>query len=148
MQSTLEATLSNDILVLLNQQVDNFPELNTIIDKLNITPSSLFLPQVISNVAVTIESNISLVLEAINFLDIVKLYSFTNYKNTETITDNIYKILISNRTVVSNVILGKNNIDDLILDDEKINEFLINNKTFVAIYIVSLLNLIFFKSKA
>ena len=129
---------------LLYQQLDNFSYLNNFIKSKNIIPSVVFLPQTLK--LISENNNINLVSDCLNFLDVIKFYSGLIYSEEEYYINLIKNIIISNRTVLqTDNVLNKDIIDDFLFSSkEDVNDFLENNKIFLAIYICSLLNFIFF----
>lgn len=140
--------MENDqILVLLEQQVDNFPELKDFVKTKGIKPSNLFLPQTLKGISEEIGFRQSLVLEALDYLDVVKFYSTVLYSDPEVFLNRISLLIVENRTVNNiNNAINKSAIDDFIFNSkEEAYEFLINNKFLIALYLFSLVNLIFYK---
>lgn len=141
---------NDDILFLIQQQQDNFPTLKEVIKKLDISPSTLLLPQSVNSISSVIDSNILIIIESITFLDIIKLYSFKIYGEPELFVKNIKSLIISNRTYKNNTnskkILNIDIVSDFIYSsEESLDEFLDNNKVFLALYIFSLLNTILYQ---
>lgn len=138
---------NENILVLLDQQTENFQELKAFIKAKGIKPSNLFLPQTLKTISEEINYKPTLILETIDYLDIVKFYSTILYSDTESFTNDICSIIVENRTVINiNQSINKSVVDDFIFQSkEEAHEFLINNKFLIAIYLFSLVNLIFYK---
>ena len=139
---------NENILILIQSQHENFKTISSLIERLNITSGNLFLPQMISNVSSFIENDINLYLEAISYLDMVNLFSCNLYGNHEKFVNDIISNIITNRTVMETKdVLGISNISDLIVKKENFNDFLIDNKIFIVLYIFSLLETIFFNKQ-
>lgn len=139
-----------DMLSLLQEQLNNFPALNTYISSKKLYPSSIFLPQVLKSIDNELKLHEQLIFEAISFLDIVKTFSFIIYNNPEHFTTNIVNIIASNRTLDdANSCLAIEAYDDfLFTKKEEVCEFLNNNKLILSIYILSLISLIFYTEKS
>jgi len=129
---------------LLFQQLDNIPSLNDFIKSKNLIPSVIFLPQTLK--LISEHNNINLIIDSLNFLDIIKFYSGLIYGDKEYYLNLIKNIIISNRTVLDiESILNRDIVDDfLFISSEDANDFLENNKILLAIYTCSLLNFVFF----
>lgn len=129
---------------LLFQQLDNIPSLNDFIKSKNLIPSAIFLPQTLK--LISEHNNINLIIDSLNFLDIIKFYSGLIYGDKEYYLNLIKNIIISNRTVLDiESILNRDIVDDfLFISSEDANDFLENNKILLAIYTCSLLNFVFF----
>lgn len=145
--STNETYLANgDILTLLEQQLANFPIIAGYVKSKVMSPSILFLPQTLKQLDVELLNNQDLILESINFLDIVNIYSFTVYGNSNTFIEEIAKIAANNRTLINKDCLAKEALDDFIFSDRNETvDFILNNKCLLSIYIFAVLSLMFFK---
>lgn len=139
--------IGDKLLVLLEQQTDNFITLKEYINARNIKPSTVFLPQTLKKIAEDLSVNDSIIFEAINYLDVVKFYSTILYNDPEVFISNICSIIVEDRTVNDvRKVINQSSMDDFIFNTkEEANEFLLNNKVLIAIYLFSLVNLIFYK---
>lgn len=144
----MEKMESDQLLILLEQQLTNFPELRSFIISKGIKPSMLFLPQTLKSISEELGYKPTLILEAMDFLDIIKFYSIVLYSDPEVFTNHICSMIITNRTVNDiNKTINKEVLDDFIFSSkDDANTFLINNKFLIAIYLFSVVNLIFYKS--
>jgi len=136
----------NSILLLLQQQTENFPELSAFVKGKDIKPSVLFLPQTLKLIDNEFDFRNNLVYECLDYLDIVKFYSMTIYGDPESFLSNIKNLIVENRTVNnSSHVLSRTSLDDLTFKSkEEALEFLDNNKLLLSIYLFSLVSLIFF----
>jgi hypothetical protein len=132
--------VNDQILVLLEQQSENFPELKSFIIAKGLKPSVLFLPQTLKNIAEEIGYKPTLILEAMDYLDVVKFYSTVLYSDPELFTNHICSMIVTNRTIDNiNESLNKSALDDFMFSSkEDANAFLLNNKFLIAIYLFSL----------
>lgn len=137
------------ILMLLNQQKDNFPYLQQFIISKNIRPATVFLPQTIASITSELSSREDLVIDCINYLDVVKFYSILLYNDPDFYIDTIKRIIVENRTIENiSGLLAKEKLDDYIFSDkDKVYYFLNNNKSLISIYLFSLINLIFYSTE-
>lgn len=136
----------SSILLLLQQQTENFPELSTFVKSKDIKPSVLFLPQTLKMIDSEFDYRTNLVYECLDYIDIVKFYSMTIYGDPESFLTNVKNLIVENRTVNnSSHVLSRNSLDDLTFKSkEEALEFLDNNKLLLSIYLFSLVSLIFF----
>lgn len=136
----------SSILLLLQQQAENFSELSAFVRTKDIKPSILFLPQTLKLIDNEFDFRSNLVYECLDYIDIVKFYSMTIYGDPESFLNNVKKLIVENRTVNnSNHVLSRNTLDDLTFKSkEEALEFLDNNKLLLSIYLFSLVSLIFF----
>jgi hypothetical protein len=143
--STTEIVPNTEMLVLLEQQMNNFPLIRGYVNNKNLTPSVIFLPQTLKEISEN--NNLDLFLECLNMLDMVKFYSGVLYSDTEYFTNKVINVITDNRTVENiNYCINKDMYDDFIFSTkEDAKGFILNNKALIAIYLYSLLSLIFFK---
>lgn len=140
-------TSNEQILVLLEQQSENFPILKSFVISKNIKPSNLFLPQTLKGLAEDLSTDNNVIFDALNYLDVVKFYSTVLYSDPEIFINRIILLIVENRTV-NNIAgsINRSSIDDFIFNSkEEANAFLADNKILLAIYLFSLVNLIFYK---
>lgn len=142
------ALTSSEILVLLDQQLDNFPTLRSFVVGNNIRPSSVFLPQTLKLISEAVDSRGDILFEALDFIDIVKFYSLLIYGDPEFFPEKVVSIILGTRVVVSeNFGLNKEALSDFIFSNkEEAHDFLMSNIYLVSIYLVSLTNLILFRN--
>lgn len=146
-EESIETDSDNTILEYIYQQIDNFEVLKGFVISKDIRPSTIFLPQVIKQIDNELSLRTDLLLDCIDFLDIVKIYSLLLYSDEKYFTSKVIKIIVENRTVNNTrYMISKESIDDFIFKskDEAI-EFMENNKALLSIYICSLVLLIFFE---
>lgn len=148
MNTNVDIESSSDILVLLSQQLDNFTSLKNFVALHQLRPSSVFLPQTLKTISESLDFNNDILFESIDFIDIVKFYSTLLYSDSELFFDKVCNTIIENRTVYQhNVVLNKAALSDFLFSDKgEAKIFLLSNKFLVAIYLVSLLQLVFFKT--
>lgn len=142
-----ETFSNNTILEYIYQQVDNFEVLKNFVISKNIRPSIVFLPQTIKQIDIELNTRIDLLLNCIDFLDVVKFYSLLLYSDEKYFISKVTKLIIQNRTV-NNIgyVIGKDCVDDFIFkSEEEAIDFIENNKFLLSIYICSLVLLIFFE---
>jgi len=148
-QNTLKADDIN-ILILLDQQKENFPAMYNYIKSKNITPSTIFLPQILKQIDSEFSLHQELLFESLSYLDIVNTYSLVVYSDSFFFIENMKKIIVNNRTVINhNNCIAKDAIDDFIFNKkEEALEFIENNKTILSLYIFSVVFLIFYTADA
>lgn len=136
-----------NILVLLEQQNDNFPAMSGFLTEKGLTPTVLFLAQSLKGIAEEITHRNELLIECFTYLDIVKIYSLATYNDPEAFTDNIISLIAKNRTIEKmGMVINKEAIDDfLFTSPEDMKSFLDNNKFLLALYIFAIVNKMFFK---
>lgn len=137
-----------DLLMLLNQQLDNFPNLRNFVTAHNLRPSSVFLPQTLKSISENLDYNTDIIFESMDFMDIVNFYSTMLYSDRERLFFNICDLIVEGRTAQQhNLVLNKTALSDFLFTDKgEAKTFLMSNKFLVAIYLVSLLQLLFFKT--
>jgi len=131
---------TSSIIVLIAQELSNFPNIMSFVKTNNVRPSSVFLPQTIKTISDTISYNDSIIFEAIDLLDTVRLFSVLLYSNEDFFIDSIKSIISSSRTVKdTSLTIGINQLDDFIYTSkEHLLDVLDSNHTLLAIYIFSL----------
>ena len=139
--------MDENILVLLEQQTENFVAMKSFLTEKRLTPSTLFLSQTLKGVAEEITHRSELMIECFTYLDLVKIYSLTTYNEPEHFTDSILNIITTNRVITAEkLIINKEAIDDfLFTSKEGMQDFLLNNKFLISLYIFSMINTIFYK---
>ena len=144
----MESNLNDNMLMLLEQQTENFPVIKNFIKEKRLTPSNIFLAQSLKGISEELTHRGDIVFECFSYLDVVKIYSTVIYSDPETFTDHIINILCQNRTVENaNSVINKDAIDDFIFTSkEDMHAFLINNKFLIAIYVFAMINMIFYKT--
>ena len=144
---TMRADNSEPILILLEQQRDNFPMLRSFIRARSLSPSAMFLPQTHKLIDAELSSNVALVLDCLSYIDVVKLYSLVHTGNTQQFTDAVIELIVDNRTTAKpELLLAKDGIDDFtFVSKEDTIDFLNSNPLVLAIYLFSLIDLIFFE---
>jgi hypothetical protein len=137
----------NNILILLEQQNDNFPAMAGFLKEKGLTSTTLLLAQSLKGVAEEIGYRNELLIECFSYLDIVKIYSLVTYNDTEAFTSHILSLISVNRTVTKqNLIINREAIDDFLFNSmEDLQSFLENNKFLLALYIFAIVNKLFFK---
>ena len=136
-----------NILVLLETQIDNFPAIKGFLKEKGLNQTTLFLPQTLKGLAEEITHRNDLMIECLNYLDIVKIYSLTTYDDSERFTDTVIDIVTTNRAIMeTKLVINISAIDDFIFSSkEDMQKFLFNNKFLIALYIFSMINTIFYK---
>lgn len=144
---TMRADNSEPILILLEQQRDNFPMLRNFIRARSLSPSAMFLPQTLKLIDAELSSNVPLVLDCLSYIDIVKLYSLVHAGNTQQFTDAVIELIVDNRTTANpELLLAKDGIDDFTFTNKVDTiDFLKSNPLVLSIYLFSLIDLIFFE---
>lgn len=142
-----ETIIEDNILILLEQQNDNFPTIASFIKEKELNSTILFLPQTLKGIAEEITYRNNLMIECFTYLDLVKIYSLITYNDFERFTDNILNIITTNRvTEDSKLIINKEAIDDFLFSSkEDMGKFIQSNKFLLSLYIFSLVNKIFYK---
>lgn len=142
-----EILSDTSILEYLYQQLDNFYSLKGFVTSKNIRPSIVFLPQTIKQLDNELSTRTELLLDCIDFLDIIKIYSLLLYSDENYFTDKVTNLIVDTRTVNNiSYVLSKDSLDDFIFKSrEEAIEFIENNKSLLAIYLCSLVLLIFFE---
>lgn len=138
-----------NMLILLNQQLENFYSIKTLFIVNSLLPASIFLPKTIKDISEQLTIDPGLIHDCLNFLDIVNQFSFIVYGDQDHYVTTIKNIIADNRTVNNiNKTLSREVVEDFIFDSkEAIIEFLDNNKFLISIYIYSLISYIFYNNK-
>lgn len=136
------------ILLLLEQQLDNFTEISSYISKSKIRPSTVFLPQSIKQLDSELEHNTDLILDCFDYLDIVNMYSFIIYGKYDVFVKEIVGSSVENRfTFLTKNIINTAALDDFLFSDKAVAiDFLLANKPLLAIYIYSLISTMLFRA--
>ncbi len=137
----------DNILVLLEQQNDNFPAMEGFLKEKGLSSTVLFLAQSLKGIAEEISHRNELLIECFTYLDVVKIYSLVTYDDPEAFTNNIVSLITNNRTAVTpGLIINREAIDDfLFTSTEDMKSFIENNKFLLALYIFAIVNKMFFK---
>ena len=139
--------IQENILVLLETQHDNFPAIKNFLKEKGLNQTTLFLPQTLKSLAEEITHRSDLIIECLNYLDIVKIYSLITYNDSERFTNTVIDIVTTNRIITeTNLVINISAIDDFIFSSkEDMQKFLCNNKFLISLYIFSMINTIFYK---
>ena len=139
--------MEDNILVLLEQQNENFPAIAGFVKEKGLNPTVLFLPQTLKGLAEEITHRNELMIECFAYLDLVKIYSLITYDDPERFTDNVVRIITTNRTTDNpKLIINQEAIDDFLFSSkEEMEKFLQSNKFLLSLYIFSLINKTFYK---
>jgi len=142
----LQPVSTDNILALLEQQKDNFHALAEFVKSKDIKPSRIFLPQTLKVLDAEFSVREDLILDCIDYLDVIKIYSISVYGDSESYLEEIKRTIVENRTANSNAtILAQDALDDFMFTSkEEATTFLNNNKLLIALYLYSLVNLIFY----
>lgn len=148
MFTTTEIT-TDDILSLLEQQLDNHTALITFVRQNNLTPATTLIPQLLKQFDATLSHNEQLLIDCLNLLDTMSLYSLTTYGNSETFFDEMVKLISKNRSLdQQGSTLGKDTLDDYIFtSQEDAIHFLNANRMIVSVYVTALLEMLFYRGK-
>lgn len=133
------------LLTFLHLQKDNFLALKQVTAVLNLTPATLFLPQTLKSLDNEIIINKDLIIDSINYLDLIRLLSFTTYGNSDQFLEAIAINTASNRTIsnISHCLADKTLDDFLFSDKAEFQAFIYDNKVISALCVYSLVNLVF-----
>lgn len=148
-QEKTTPSVSDGILTLLEQQYENFPALHKLMQTRALTPSVVFLPQSLKALDTDLSQNQDLVLDCLTYLDMVRIYSLVVYGDCESFLASVVRVIVSGRTAANHqLIIAKDALDDFLFtsEDETV-QFLQNNQLIVAIYLFSLVKLMFFKNQ-
>lgn len=134
------------IIPLLATQRENFGALRGFLKDKSLRPASIFLPQTLKQIDTAFTNNGELVLDCINFLDAIKIYSIAVYGDSESYLERIKHFIVENRTVNSTgSVLARDALDDYTFESKDAAIiFLENNKLLLAIYVYSLINFILY----
>lgn len=137
----------DNILVLLEQQNDNFPAMAEFLAEKGLSSTVLFLAQSLKGIAEEISYRNELLIECFTYLDIVKIYSLVIYNDPEAFTNNIISLITNNRIVTKpSLVINHDAIDDFLFTSmEDMQSFIENNKFLLALYIFAVVNKMFFK---
>lgn len=135
-----------NILPLIYQQHDNFKEIRAYVNSKKIQPGNLMLPQTLKMIDTDISNKDFFIVECINYLDIISMYSLVTYGDSEIFINKTIDFIIEKRSVPNfNVSLLKETMNDFYFNSkDEARAFLHSNKIFVAIYFFSLLDLMFY----
>ena len=133
------------LLTFLHLKKDNFSTLKQITSVLNVTPATLFLPQTLKSLDDEILINKNLIIDSINYLDMVRLMSFSIYRDPNVFVNVLLSNIVESRTVsTSSHCLAENAVDDFLYSEkEDLYNFVYDNKVILAIYIYSIVSVIF-----
>ena len=136
-----------NILVLLEQQLDNFSAISGFLNEKGLNSTTLFLPQSLKGIAEEIKHRNDLWIECFTYLDLVKIYSLTTYNDSELFTNNVIDIIGGNRTAPNERLMSnKEAVDDfLFTSKEDLGNFLLNNNFLISLYIFSMIKTMFYK---
>ncbi|NTV77888.1 MAG: hypothetical protein HGA25_01770 [Clostridiales bacterium] len=136
-----------NILVLLEQQLDNFSAISGFLNEKGLNSTTLFLPQSLKGIAEEIKHRNDLLIECFTYLDLVKIYSLTTYNDSELFTNNIIDVIGSNRTAPNERLMSnKEAVDDfLFTSKDDLGNFLLNNNFLISLYIFSMIKTMFYK---
>lgn len=139
--------MEDNILILLDQQSENFPVMKSFITEKGLNPTILFLPQTLKGLAEEMTHRNELMIECFNYLDLVKIYSFITYDDSERFTDNLIKIITNNRFVKNEKLIANREATDdfLFTSEEEMKNFVDSNKYLIPLYIYSMIGKIFYK---
>ena len=137
---------------ILIMELDRFSSMNWVLEERRITPTVLLLPQTLKDLSELIYVRNDVLIECIDFLDILRFYSLLTYNDTFTLYNHIVDIMIENRTIPDRnsekLVLNEQAVDDLIYSDkDRFSVFLNSNKFLVALFTFSLLKLSAFVDK-
>jgi len=134
------------MLSLLETQLDNFPNLDLLLTRQNITSSSLFLPQVIKIIDDIFSKNENYLYDCLNLLDVTNIFSLIVYNDPNVFFNKLVESIAHLRTVkVNEYIINNDYLSDFIFSSkEDVEKFLDANKYLVAIYLYSTLKTIFY----
>jgi hypothetical protein len=136
---------AQEIIILIREQLSNYPNLKAIVEEHRMRPSSLFLPQSLKAISDLISYNESVIFEAMDLLDVVATYSLLYYSDEEFFTKSIKNVIMNSRLAQDmSLTVGAAQIDDFIYNDKiGFSAFLNSNPTLVGLYIYTLVKFIF-----
>jgi hypothetical protein len=134
------------ILEFLETQQDNFPEIKEFLTSLSLVPSSIFLPQSLSNISDKIAREPNYLYSLFSYLDIISVGSLSIYNDPNFITNKFVKLIVNNRTIYSSKdSLNSEEVSDFVFrDSSEATQFLDSNKHLIALYVYSLMQLVFY----
>lgn len=147
MNTILTPVASENMIALLATQKDNHVYLREFIKAKGIRPSTIFLPQTLKMLDVELSSGKDdLILDCLNFLDAIKIYSLSVYGDSESYLDRIKHFIVENRTVenIRHTLSGESLDSYMFAKKEDTIAFLHNNKLLVAMYVYALINFILY----
>lgn len=137
----------NDIIALLATQKDNHLFLREFVKTKDLRPANIFLPQTMKMIDAEMSSGKEeLVLDCINFLDAIKIYSLSVYGDSESYLNSVKAIVVSNRCVpnIGKTLAGESVGDYVFTKAEDAVSFLENNPYLLSIYVYALINFILY----
>lgn len=133
---------SEALVVYLIEYLDSYDEIKKLISNLNIDISNMFLPNTLVAIDKAFSTNEKLCLQLLNFIDLVKFYSFLLFNDPNYFTNNICKIIVSNRVLVNEKsIYGKEVISSIFYsNDGGLEDLLESNTLLVSLYVFVLVS--------
>lgn len=138
---------NQDMIALLYTQKDNHAFLREFIKARDLRPSNIFLPQTMKMIDAEMSGGKEdLVLDCINFLDAIKIYSLSVYGDSECYLNSVKEIIVTNRTVsnINKTLAGESVGDYVFTKADEARQFMENNPFLVAIYVYTLINFILY----
>ena len=131
------------LLIYLDTQVQSFPFLEEYVKTKFITPGSFFLPQTLRQIDNDLTHNQELIVDTLDYLDTVKLYSAVVYGDGDAFIDELIRNATNSRVIRDrNLMLAQSGLDDYTFESaESATKFMENNPFVFSIYIYSLVKL-------
>lgn len=131
---------SNDskLIELLYTQIDNYPNLISLVDRNKLMTSSIFIPNMLTLIDREVDSSNDLLHETYSFLDMVNNLSFSIYGDSSVVYNGILSSIVNTRTISSEDhmldIRGTKLIVVTKEDTESLFKMLESNKFLISIY--------------
>lgn len=137
---------SNNILNLLESQIANYPSMFMFLRKHIPLPSTILVPQNLKLIDGEITRDSSFLYEALNFLDVVCMFSLQETGNAYGYVDSIIDMLAELRTIKSpEFLLAGVEMSNVIYNTKAdMTNLLDNNKVVLSLYIFSMVCNIFY----
>lgn len=148
-QTTQTPTVvSPELLQFLEQQLDNFPTIQGLVTSKGVRPSTVFLPQTLKQLEQEVTLRQELLLECIEYMDIINLFSLTLYNDSKFLVSRLVPMILQTRLNGSaELVLAKSAVDDFVFTSEsEATSFIESNIWLVSIYMYSLICTVFFKN--
>lgn len=132
------------ILVLLEQQLEDYSEISSYIKEHDVEPGNIYLESYLFKFGTTLENNAQFRLQLLQFLDVVNFYSFIIYDDPDYFVKHTIRIILSSRTVDNTKgLIGESGVDAIIFEPSKKEDaenFVAQNKLLLSLYIFSLVS--------
>lgn len=145
-EQTKELVKTGDLLTILSTQVNNYPEMFNFLKTSIGNPATILVPQNLKLLDGEMTRNSAFLYEAINFLDVVCMFSSQETGDPFTLYNLAIDWLVDTRTVTDHsLVLCKSEMDNIIYKDgDSVVTLIENNKSIISFYLFSMICTSFF----